>query len=246
MAEKIVSSCASTWASLKWAVGSLSLPEVKRMSPSSSKHSHVSGFPSIILHLHSIMKFTSQAATVLALATTASCAAGVQRRDSCTADVEATQVRLAYHGDRGMSISWNTNAKLDKPSVAFGTTMQLGGVVTSDQSFTYPTSSTYNNHVVITGLQPNTRYHYQPYCSDRIYSFTTARTAGDGHDFKFAMVGDMGTMGPDGLSTTVGKGAANPLKPGDKTSIDSLHELKESFDFVFHGQSTISNWVSVS
>jgi hypothetical protein len=186
------------------------------------------------------MKFTSQAATVLTLAITASYAAIVQKKDSCTADVEATQVRLAYHGDRGMSVSWNTNAKLDKPSVAFGTTMQLGGVVTSDQSFTYPTSSTYNNHVVITGLQPNTRYHYQPYCSDRIYSFTTARTAGDGHDFKFAMVGDMGTMGPDGLSTTVGKGAANPLKPGDKTSIDSLHELKESFDFVFHGKSTLS------
>lgn len=186
-----------------------------------------------------IMKFTSQAATLVTLATTASCAAIVQKRDSCTADVEATQVRLAYHGDRGMSVSWNTNSKLDTPSVAFGKTMDLGGIATSDQSVTYPTSSTYNNHVTITGLKPNTRYHYQPYCSDRIYSFTTARTAGDGHDFKFAMVGDMGTMGPDGLSTTVGKGAANPLAPGDKTSIDSLHELKESFDFVFHGQSTL-------
>ncbi len=29
------------------------------------------------------------------------------------------------------------------------------------------------------------------------------------------MIGDMGTMGPDGLSTKVGTGAANPLKPGD-------------------------------
>jgi hypothetical protein len=49
------------------------------------------------------------------------------------------------------------------------------------------------------------------------------------------MVGDMGTFGPDGLSTTVGKGAANPLLPGEATSIDSLHSLKESFDFVWHG-----------
>jgi acid phosphatase type 7 len=181
------------------------------------------------------MLFTSKAATLVALATSASCAAIVQTRDSCTADVEATQVRLAYHGDRGMSVSWNTNSKLARPSVAFGTTMELGGIVTSDTSITYQTSSTYNNHVVITGLQPNTRYHYQPYCSDRIYSFTTARTAGDGHDFKFAMVGDMGTMGPLGLSTTVGTGAANPLKPGESTSIDSLHALKGSFDFVWHG-----------
>jgi acid phosphatase type 7 len=192
------------------------------------------------------MLFTSKAATLVALASTASCGAIVQKRDSCTSDVEPSQVRLAYHGDRGMSVSWNTNSKLAKPSVGFGTTMDLGGVVTSHSSFTYPTSSTYNNHVTITGLQPNTRYHYQPYCSDRIYSFTTARTAGDGHDFKFAMVGDMGTMGPDGLSTTVGKGAANPLKPGDKTSIDSLHDLKESFDFVWHGKSGQVSVFSVS
>jgi len=135
-----------------------------------------------------------------------------------------------------MSVSWNTNSKLSKPSVEFGLTMKLGGIAsTPGTSITYPTSSTYNNHVTITGLQPNTRYHYQPLCSNRIYSFTTARSVGDGADFKFAMVGDMGTMGPDGLSTTVGTGAANPLKPGEATSIDSLHSLKTSFDFVWHG-----------
>jgi hypothetical protein len=143
-----------------------------------------------------------------------------------------------------MSVSWNTKSKLAKPSVEFGTTMELGGTVSSSESVTYPTSSTYNNHVVITGLQPNTRYHYQPYCSTRIYSFTTAKSVGDGDDFKFAMVGDMGTMGPDGLSTTVGKGAANPLKPGEKNSIDSLHEHKTSFDFVWHGQSASFDMVS--
>jgi acid phosphatase type 7 len=189
------------------------------------------------------MLFTSRAATIVALAATASYAAPAERRDNCAEDIEPIQVRLAYHGDRGMSVSWNTNAKLDKPTVYFGTTMDLGKVVTSDSSVTYPTSSTWNNHVVITGLDPNTRYHYQPECSDRIYSFTTARTAGDGHDFKFAMVGDMGTMGPDGLSTTVGKGAANPLAPGAATSIDSLHSLKESFDFVWHGRSALFNIV---
>jgi hypothetical protein len=184
--------------------------------------------------------FIHRAATVVALAGTA-LALVANKRDGCTEDVEPAQVRLAYYGDRGMSVSWNTNSKLAKPTVYFGTTMQLGGVMSSDTSITYPTSSTYNNHVTITGLQPNTRYHYQPMCSDRIYSFTTARSVGDGDDFKFAMVGDMGTFGPDGLSTTVGKGAANPLKPGEATSIDSLHSLKESFDFVWHGKSESHN-----
>jgi hypothetical protein len=33
-------------------------------------------------------------------------------------------------------------------------------------------------------------------CSDRISSFTTTLSAGDGNNFKFAMAGDMGTMGP--------------------------------------------------
>ena len=174
-------------------------------------------------------------AAVVAFATTVSCAVA-GKRDSCPSNMEPTQVRLAYHGDRGMSVSWNTASKLDKPSVQYGTTMDLGKSVSSSESITYPTSSTWNNHVIITGLEPNTRYHYEPYCSSRIYSFTTARSAGDGNDYKFAMVGDMGTMGPDGLSTTVGKGAANPLKPGDNTSIDSLHALKTSFDFVWHGQ----------
>jgi hypothetical protein len=184
--------------------------------------------------------FIHRAATVVALAGTA-LALVANKRDSCTEDIEPAQVRLAYYGDRGMSVSWNTNSKLAKPTVYFGTTMQLGGVTSSDTSITYPTSSTYNNHVTITGLQPNTRYHYQPICSDRIYNFTTARSVGDGDDFKFAMVGDMGTFGPDGLSTTVGKGAANPLKPGEATSIDSLHSLKESFDFVWHGVSESHN-----
>ena len=58
------------------------------------------------------------------------------------------------------------------------------------------------------------------------------------------MVGDMGTMGPDGLSTTVGTGAANPLAPGAKTTIDSLNELKSTFDFVWHGQSALFDMVS--
>jgi acid phosphatase type 7 len=177
------------------------------------------------------MLFPLTAATFVALATTTL----ADKRDDCTEDMEPTQIRLAYYGDRGMAVSWNTKVKMTKPTVDYGTGPQLDHSASSDISTTYPTSSTYNNHVVITGLDPDTRYHYQPQCGNRAYSFITARSPGKGDEFKFAMVGDMGTMGPDGLSTTVGTGAANPLKPGEKTSIDSLHSLKTTFDFVWHG-----------
>lgn len=49
------------------------------------------------------------------------------------------------------------------------------------------------------------------------------------------MIGDMGTSGPDGLSTTVGKGAANPLKPEELTTIQSLSSRINDFDLVWHG-----------
>jgi acid phosphatase type 7 len=177
------------------------------------------------------MFFSLKAATVVALAT----AALANKRDDCNENTEPIQVRLAYYGDRGMSVSWNTKQKLSRPTVYFGTGSDLDGSASSDISITYPTSSTYNNHVTIGGLQPDTRYHYKPQCGNRAYSFITARSAGKGNEYKFAMVGDLGTMGPDGLSTTVGQGASNPLKPGEKTTIESLHSLKTSFDFVWHG-----------
>jgi hypothetical protein len=155
--------------------------------------------------------------------------------DACNANTDPMQIRLAYAGNAGMSISWNTNQKLTNLTVYYGIENASGNSASSDMSITYPTSSTWNNHVTITGLEPDTRYHYKIECDNRAYSFVTARPVGDGDSFKFAMVGDIGTMGPDGLSTKVGKGAANPLLPGQMTSIDSLHLLKTSFDFVWHG-----------
>lgn len=155
----------------------------------------------------------------------------------CNENTAPIQVRLAYGNDHSMRVSWNTKQKLSKPTVHFGTKGKLERRASSDVSVTYPTSSTYNNHVTITGLSSDTTYSYMPECGTETLHFKTSRSVGKGEPFKFAMVGDMGTFGPDGLSTKVGTGAKNPLKPGEKTTIDSLVSLIDSYDFVWHGLS---------
>lgn len=181
------------------------------------------------------------AAFIAAFATSA-LATPEKHDDPCHDGLFPTQIRLAYAGDKGMAVSWNTKEKLTKPTVYFGKhdNKNLNRFATSKISTTYPTSSTYNNHVVISGLQEDTTYYYMPQCATQTYVFTTARSAGSKAEFSFAMIGDMGTFGPDGLSTTVGKGASNPLQPGEHTTIQSLMLLKNRYDFVWHGPSPIS------
>lgn len=49
-----------------------------------------------------------------------------------------------------------------------------------------------------------------------------------------AVVVDMGLFGSDGLGTTVGKGAANPLQPGEINTIQRLTSTKDDYEFVVH------------
>jgi hypothetical protein len=182
---------------------------------------------------------TKVAATVAALTTLALAnnKPGPGSGSGCNANTNPTQVRLAYAGPGGMAVSWNTNQQLSKPSVSYGTDKKnLDKVASSDVSITYQSSSTWNNHVTISGLKADTKYHYVPQCGNVTYKFKTARDAGGDKSFKFAMIGDMGTFGPDGLSTTVGKGAANPLTPGENTTIQSLQALKSKYEFIWHGE----------
>ena len=180
---------------------------------------------------------TKVAATVAALTTLALAKVPVTSGSGCNANTNPTQVRLAYAGPGGMAVSWNTNQQLSKPSVSYGADKKnLDQVASSDVSTTYQSSSTWNNHVVISGLKSDTNYHYAPQCGNATYKFKTARDAGKDTSFKFAMVGDMGTFGPDGLSTTVGKGANNPLPVGANTTIQSLQALKSQYKFIWHGQ----------
>ncbi|KAL2352240.1 purple acid phosphatase-like protein [Cryomyces antarcticus] len=147
------------------------------------------------------------------------------------------QLRLAYTGDTGVRVSWNTFTQLQTPTVRCGTNPQaLNQVASSNVSITYPTSLTHNNHATISGLEPDTLYYYQPANSNSStpYTFRTSRPAGNGDPFTVALVVDLGTMGEDGLTTRVELGAANPLKPGETNTIQSLQDHESMFDFLWH------------
>jgi hypothetical protein len=49
-----------------------------------------------------------------------------------------------------------------------------------------------------------------------------------------AVVGDMGLMGPDGLSSYAPKGVSGALQPDETNSIQSLTESLDAFDHVIH------------
>lgn len=154
-----------------------------------------------------------------------------------------SQIRLAYSGTTGMTVSWNTFQKLSNPTVHYGLDPHnLLWSASSTISVTYQSSLTYNNHVKITGLQPDTVYWYLP---DNIlanetapgpYTFKTAKPAGDSDPYTIAFVCDLGTMGPEGLSDTSGTGVDSNsiLKPGEQNTIQSLASSLDTFDFLVH------------
>ena len=136
-----------------------------------------------------------------------------------------------------MTVSWNTFSKLSRPTVRYGSSPDaLSHLATSEVSVTYPTSLTYNNHVKINGLEPDTLYYYLPQCSNstKPYTMRTSREAGNDKPYTVAVAVDMGLMGPQGLSTKVGKGADNPLGPNDTNTMQSLQMRKSEFDFLWH------------
>lgn len=150
--------------------------------------------------------------------------------------VAPMQVRLAYAGPTGVVISWNTFSQLPQPTVRYGSSPHsLPHTASSHVSVTYKTSTTFNNHVKITGLKPNTQYYYLPDNSETQYTFKTSRVAGDQTPYSIAFVADLGLIGPDGLTTHVGTGAANPLGPNEINTIQSIQKNLDHVDFLWHG-----------
>lgn len=159
-----------------------------------------------------------------------------------------SQVRTAYAGPYGITISWNTYYQLSQPTVHYGLSPQsLSQVAVSTNSSTYPSSLTYNNHVRISGLQPNTQYYYLPEHlinnTDLVgpFEFKTARLAGDMHPYSIAVVVDMGAMGSEGLTTTAGTGISSDdiLMPGEQNTIQSLTAELDTYEFLMQRQCPI-------
>jgi len=154
-----------------------------------------------------------------------------------------SQVRVAYAGDTAVTVSWNTFSQIERPTVRYGCSpYALVNSASSTISVTYNTSLTFNNHVKITGLKPDTLYYYLPelLLSDNSttapYSFRTSRQAGDGQPYSIAVAIDMGTMGPKGLTTSAGTGVSfnNILGPNDNNTIQSLAAVVDQYDFLWH------------
>ena len=173
----------------------------------------------------------------------APCLALLAQVQAMTQDMINSQVRLAYVGDSAMRVSWNTFQHEPKPTVYYGIFPEaLVFRASSDVSVTYNTSLTYNNHVTIRGLLPDTTYYYLPAhllqddstCPP--YSFRTSRPAGDGTPYSAAVLVDLGTMGPQGLTTSAGQTvpAQTILKPGEKNTMQSLEKALNQYDFMLH------------
>ena len=146
-----------------------------------------------------------------------------------------TQQRLAYLGDTGMTVSWNTYEALAAPSVRYGLAADaLTEEARLAESVTYQTSTTWSNHVELTGLLPATTYYYQVQNDANVYSFTTAKPAGATDAFSFGVVIDMGTMGELGLSDKGAKGEAGVLAKGERNTVEALAALLSEYDFLWH------------
>ena len=145
------------------------------------------------------------------------------------------QLHFNYAGDRGMTVSWNTEAKLQFPAVRYGKGPRLDQIAFSEISVTYPTSTTYSNHVFIDGLEPDTEYSFSVLCAEENdhHRFKTSLPAGNPRPYAFAFIGDLGTMGPLGLADY---GQEDALSPGEITTMQSLRQFKDQFEFMWHGE----------
>ncbi|KAK9235902.1 Metallo-dependent phosphatase-like protein [Lipomyces kononenkoae] len=152
--------------------------------------------------------------------------------------LEPLQHRLAYAGSTGMYVSWNTYTEIQNPTVYYGQNVWNLSNTATGTSITHPSSLTWNNHVKITGLQPDTQYYYivsntNCYnCSELApYTFTTARTAGDHTPYTAAVVIDLGVMGPNGESV---KSDYPKLTANDSNTMQSLARYVDGYDLLWH------------
>lgn len=154
--------------------------------------------------------------------------------------LEPVQFRVAFAGaeaGKSTAVSWNTYGELSgAPTLRYGLDPDNLSKSASGESNTYATSTTWNHHVVLEGLEPGTVYYYRVEGADvsKTFHFKTALAPGTNKEFTFAAAIDLGVMGEYGLSTWVGEGAEGPLKPGEKNTIDSLLDDFDEYEFLLH------------
>jgi hypothetical protein len=120
-----------------------------------------------------------------------------------------------------------------KPTVKYGTSNgTLDSCASSGVSITYDTAPNWANHVVLSGLEPNTQYFYMV-DGGEVNSFKTARCAGDMTAYNVSVVVDMGTMGEIGLNDHLPKGIVG-LHKNETNTMDRLIAQMTDYEFIAH------------
>ncbi len=148
-----------------------------------------------------------------------------------------TQTRLTFQSQNAVSVAWNTYEKLTQQCVSYGTSAASldKKACSSAAPYTYPTSRTWFNNVILTDLAPSTTYYYKiESTNSTVTSFKSAHKAGDDASFVVNAVIDMGVYGADGYTTALKRDI--PFIPPSLThsTIDQLVSSADEYDFIIH------------
>ncbi|CAJ2510071.1 Uu.00g059710.m01.CDS01 [Anthostomella pinea] len=150
------------------------------------------------------------------------------------------QQRIAIAGPSSISVGWNTYEQIAQPCVQYGTSNDsLTLQACSTSSATYPTSRTYSNMVVLTGLAPATTYYYKIVSTNSSTEhFLSPRPAGDKGAFSLNAVIDMGVYGVDGYTIEMDMSKRDAIPSIDPslnhTTISRLASSIDDYELVLH------------
>lgn len=142
-----------------------------------------------------------------------------------------------------ISVGWNTYEQLSKPCVHYGTSSEKLSKTTcgdSSDSITYPTSRTWSNNVVLSGLKPATRYYYKIDSTNSSTDFfMSGRSAGDRTPFTMNSIIDLGVYGEDGYTLPAddkSRRADIPqIQPSlNHTTIGALAKTIDKYEIILH------------
>lgn len=109
----------------------------------------------------------------------------------------------------------------------------------STTSVTYPTSRTWSNAVILSGLSPATTYYYKIVSTNSsIEHFFSPRTSGDTTPFTLSVVIDLGVYGADGYTISMDatkRDTIPTVQPAlNHTTIGRLATNINNYEFVVH------------